>query len=350
MRPTTPLAPSAPSVPNECPRCAYDLSGTVARWTAACDLHGTCPECGLEFPWGDILNPERAVPRWFYEAARGRPPLLLLRTAARALRPRRFWSAINMALRIRSHRLVVLVLVALAISHVLVGAASCANLALELAPTRRFATKVTLDISQSGMYTRVMLWPYSYPPFRGSAQYAMPATANRPAITTPFVFTIGGSGAVGAHMLTPLLATGIMPLTYLLLRQTMRRTRIRRAHLFRIFAYSALMLPIFVSLHILGWPSLRDQYLSMRGAFRTRPTTLDTLVFRLNALDAAVRLPLLLLGLQITALSIWWHAATTRYLRLPHAAGVVLAMLTITSLVVCLMLVTTGAWKVYWRP
>ena len=31
-------------------------------------------------------------------------------------------------------------------------------------------------------------------------------------------------------------------------------------------------------------------------------------------------------------LALWWRAATTRYLRLPHASGVVLAMITITAL------------------
>jgi len=45
----------------ECPRCGYDLTGELRRWQAvdlqSCPAEGLCSECGLEFRWGDVLEP-----------------------------------------------------------------------------------------------------------------------------------------------------------------------------------------------------------------------------------------------------------------------------------------------------
>lgn len=43
--------------PAVCPRCGYDLHGTIDTWTDACPLTGVCSECGLEFIWSEILCP-----------------------------------------------------------------------------------------------------------------------------------------------------------------------------------------------------------------------------------------------------------------------------------------------------
>jgi hypothetical protein len=44
---------------------------------------------------------------------------------------------------------------------------------------------------------------------------------------------------------------------------------------------------------------------------------------------------------QVVALAAWWAAATARYLRLPHAFGVVAAMFTITMLIVAIIYAVT---------
>src|SRR5690349_8331680 len=98
--------PSNPQRPATCPRCAYDLAGAVALWNDACDLHATCPECGLDFPWRDVMNPMHIMPRWFFENPIRSGAIAFLQTFAQMLSPRRFWSRINLALPIHVRRLV----------------------------------------------------------------------------------------------------------------------------------------------------------------------------------------------------------------------------------------------------
>lgn len=37
-----------------CPRCGYDLQGTVSTWYESCPMNGTCSECGLHLEWGRV--------------------------------------------------------------------------------------------------------------------------------------------------------------------------------------------------------------------------------------------------------------------------------------------------------
>src|SRR5262245_20022741 len=61
-------AAAAPAGPAPaCPRCGYDLAGTLALWRDSCPLDGACPECGLAFRWSDVLVPLRLMPRWLLE-------------------------------------------------------------------------------------------------------------------------------------------------------------------------------------------------------------------------------------------------------------------------------------------
>ncbi len=41
-----------------CPRCGYDLPGTIASWTHSCPLRGVCSECGTNFDWVLVFNPK----------------------------------------------------------------------------------------------------------------------------------------------------------------------------------------------------------------------------------------------------------------------------------------------------
>lgn len=78
-----------------CPRCGYDLSGQAASWEDACDVHGTCPECGLSFHWGDLKNERMTPPRWHVEYPGGRAIGKVLKTLGRSFRPGAFWRAIS---------------------------------------------------------------------------------------------------------------------------------------------------------------------------------------------------------------------------------------------------------------
>ncbi len=66
-----------PTAEPHCPRCGYDMSGAAANWKDACELRGTCSECGFEFLWRDLFRPDRQLPRWLFEYTEGRRANLL---------------------------------------------------------------------------------------------------------------------------------------------------------------------------------------------------------------------------------------------------------------------------------
>jgi len=90
-----------------CPRCGYDLRGTVATWTESCPLAGVCTECGLELSWPEVLQPEKYEPRWCieFEPRRRRVVRAAFKTFGRSFVPWRFWLEIRMSHPIRWRRL-----------------------------------------------------------------------------------------------------------------------------------------------------------------------------------------------------------------------------------------------------
>ncbi|MBL0869421.1 MAG: hypothetical protein IBJ18_02460 [Phycisphaerales bacterium] len=81
-----------------CPRCGYDQSGEVARWTESCPVKGTCPECGLEFAWGDLFDSSSMTLSWAVEYSQSARDFLnrFIRTHVRALNPFSFWSSLQL--------------------------------------------------------------------------------------------------------------------------------------------------------------------------------------------------------------------------------------------------------------
>src|SRR5262245_53782582 len=83
-----------------CPRCGYDQSGAIAAWERAgpgrCPLDGRCTECGLEFAWRDLLNPEYARRGTFFEHARTGLAGAFARTWVRCLWPWSLWRWVRM--------------------------------------------------------------------------------------------------------------------------------------------------------------------------------------------------------------------------------------------------------------
>ncbi len=57
----------------QCPRCGYDLRGAVQSWRDACPLDGRCTECGLGFEWADLYT--RPLHRWLFEHQWRRRPV-----------------------------------------------------------------------------------------------------------------------------------------------------------------------------------------------------------------------------------------------------------------------------------
>lgn len=85
-------------VTHACPRCEYDQSGAIASWpNDSCPIRGTCPECGYDFAWREVLSPvERRNPAFIEHC---RPPRIFdssWRTLAWTLLPWRFWRRVQL--------------------------------------------------------------------------------------------------------------------------------------------------------------------------------------------------------------------------------------------------------------
>lgn len=89
-----------------CPRCDYDQSGEITRWTDACPLDGTCTECGLRFDWADVLVLSRRELPWMYEHKKPWRPSLrrAVSTGLHLLFPWRFWRQVKMSHRVSAWR------------------------------------------------------------------------------------------------------------------------------------------------------------------------------------------------------------------------------------------------------
>lgn len=122
------VAHPATQIQSRCPRCAYDLTGHTEGWleTGArafshdgrdtrptdprssdiCPLGSRCPECGLDFFWGDLLNPSRRPLAWLYEhAPHWWSARAWLETTVRAALPWHFWRRVELHHRIVPQRL-----------------------------------------------------------------------------------------------------------------------------------------------------------------------------------------------------------------------------------------------------
>jgi hypothetical protein len=78
-----------------CPLCEYNLRGLADP---------RCPECGHQFHWDDVLQPEAAV-RWLFEHTPQPGIAAFWRTFIRALWPWRFWRTVKSTHAVRPPRL-----------------------------------------------------------------------------------------------------------------------------------------------------------------------------------------------------------------------------------------------------
>jgi hypothetical protein len=284
-----------------CPRCGYDLSGARAAWKDSCPLHGICAECGLDFRWRDVLHPLHTVPSWFFEHAGARRARAFLATLLRSLAPWSLWRQIQLHFGIRTTRLLLVAVAALFLSHVVVSASSF-----------QMVHRLTKLSGSTNLYGFAPLLPPGLPdPVYAAAYLAWPYATfgnfgGAAAGDSPWIVL-----AVGCFLMTPA--------AFLLLPFTLRRCRVRGAHLFRVAAYSLAGLPLLVL--VAGVLQLfTPPWQWVRGF------SADRVVVALFGYFGA--LPLMSLGW----LMIFWWFAATRYLRIPHAAAVVATMLAVAFL------------------
>ena len=286
-----------------CPRCGYDLRGAVATWGDKCPMTGTCTECGLSFEWAELFSAAFALPRWCVEAPepRRRLPRQALATFARSWLPWPFWSALRMSHPSRWRRLVaylglfaVVLYLTFALTHglaVWLYWSSFSRAGVYTPNTGGWpvfwqAAALPLSNQSIGSFTaagRGFTWPYQ----------------------TPWRLFLYHWYDVGVLLVTVLIMHAGCGLTYAALPITRRRCKVRWAHVVRVTLYGYVLVVPAIVLSLVASPMAMN---GIPAAALVAPV----------AVGAWGAIPLMEVA--------WWTAATSRYLRMPHAWGVGLAV------------------------
>ncbi len=268
----------------QCPRCGYDQSGLVAAWKDAWPLSGTCSECGLTFPWSDVLGARFLGPRWSYE--HGLHPSLgrWFATLARSLLPRRMWTELTLATAVRRARLVQFAVVLPIVAHILYAALVISRLAAD--PWVKLSR---ID------WLLAAVFPYSREVEIAKVE-------------------VGGGSIAALLCIFPV--TLLIPLPMFVLRQTLTKCRVRPVHLLRGLCYSIPSATLAAILFVMVFTL--SQYLIRNGSSGIAVDELGGLI------------PMFLVW--AAWLGVWWWTFVARYLRLPHAPFVALSMLIIAVL------------------
>ena len=291
----------------QCPRCGYDLGGEVASWHRQCPVEGRCSECGLTFQWPRVLAISEHP--WLFEYHWRRKPLRrLLRSWGESHRPIRFWQGVRLTDPVHLWPLVTVCL--------------CAGLFI-------FAGLVAVAVI-SGAGSVFVVWPGG--------------TAVRSDLLELTGYAAWDTCVAVAILLPgPVVALVAMPAAFALLPQTLRRARVRRAHVARIWLYS-LFAPLSVAVlwtlfllvaSNLGLDALIDAVNPWEWARGFGPMGLRSVRFFAEPLPGVVASMLILAWL-----TVWWRSACRSYLRLPSSGWIVLAL----SLTVGLAALSVQLW------
>lgn len=292
------VRPSDAALPPLCPRCGYDLIGQTSLWRESCPMRGQCSECGLEFRWSHVLG-EAARVAWLFEARErqfGGARRRFVRTSWRALRPRKFWTSVDLATPIHRGRLVVFMSVWV-LGAYLLGATGNT---LAVVNGRSWGNGLLEELlwtmrEEPGEFAAMMLQPFREPGVVMGREVAvwwvvcgwLPVMLSTPIVFMALGETLaragGGKGGRGAR-------------------------GVRRVHILRGLAYAP---PV-----VLAWSApmaaVVGGAIAVRALFpaATGPIELAEFVGVLTALVAAT-------GAQMW----WWSIFATRYLKIRHAAA-----------------------------
>lgn len=373
------VRPARPSHAAHCPRCGYDQRGAMATWSESCPLQGTCTECGLTFHWCEVLRPEKFEPRWCveFEPKVRRIPIAALRTLRRSFWPWRFWSQLKMSDAIHGLQLAMYVaLLLLPALFLYVGVqgwmatqmrstvqtrlasraatraqsiivlqtriqrstssltgdanndawfkAEIASMNAEIAGLQALGSAVE-RIDASWLSTTWEAWSSplsrtsnasivgpngvsmtSYPPPRSLWPYFNSSVWRSLSSFSEQYLSI-------IWLIWGVAMTALLPLSFALMPFSMRRAKVRWAHVVRATAYS-----LFIPLTMIWITAL----------------LLGPAIF-FGWKDAEHLYGSLVRYVPWLAIALWWHAAASRYLKIPHA-WLTIALLTLMCLLILL--------------
>jgi hypothetical protein len=299
----------------------------MAAWGGSCPLEGVCSECGLTFAWRDVLNPKFGDLPGFFEHDHRRLGSFV-RTWWRARSPRRFWCWVRLENRIVPRRIAAMATIGALQTHLVLGAVVFVMYAAVLLAGPMIPAWGAIYGGPFADNWRNLGLNAAWPLGHESKMYVLRFNRSFGLFVRPLE-------------LVAIVSAACAPLTFLLLRQSLQRARVRRGHIIRVWAYGLVWLP--VALHLSGLLS---------GALWLIDTVLTALWYRpgltrwrLRELDPAITLSAAFLW-QLT----WWSLACGRYLRLPHAwlIGVLMTVLAMLVSAVLVILTWRGSWADLW--
>ena len=335
-----------------CPLCGYDLRSQTGQ------PEPRCPECGRRFDWADFADPARRRHPYLFEHHPERPIWSYFRTLVGGLRPRRFWASINPAGPSNPRRFV---------AYWLIAATLWTAVAL-VGPMAAAVAEQVLENSWRGKYYTPAWWGNLPPEHRRGLA---PKTGSReeflqrwyriestPHVVLEVVWSNGLSpfspfrtvndsdlrrlshfmALLWLLVLTwPCLSVAVM----LGLRATRRQAQIGRAAMMRTAAYAGdvLLYTSFAYAAALG-SSIYLEYIYSKNSLNSPFFRTGLAAWLPDAWEVIDHLP--------AALALCWllfayrlYAAHRRYLRLPHALGVVLATQAVLLLILANLYVLT---------
>jgi len=316
--------------PAYCPRCGYDLRGTVGARPRARDDMGTCSECGLEFLWSEVLE-NQVLPAWSIERVEAPLHRTVFSTCGRLFLPWRMWRELGMTQRSRPRRIAAPLLVILVL--VFIGFAACrAVIAAEVHRAQSASAAVPISLREAIL--TASFTPFSNRSLAGTGNrawsYPSPrrlhdafAAARGNAWNSSLEATLNGSGMIVPFLSVAIVFQVLCGLSALTVPATLRRFKVRKLHLLRVTLYSLWLLApaaalalFFYALAVLGFTP------------------------RWLAIVPRAVWWYLLAAVPALTLAHWFYAARV-YLRVPHCAALAVAVVMMsaftTGLVVYLM-------------
>ncbi len=271
-----------------------------------------------------MLDPRLRLPEQYFEHALRQQLRAFLRTILLTARPWRLWSTIQMEDGARPRRLLFLGTLGVPAMHMLaVIPLIVVYWAYHLASRWCGAPRPP--------WMRTRLWARHLQ--EGSAQIAFPY-----GFECGFWAGYRPDWDVWPHpaLVSAFVAWLIMPATFLLLPQTLRRCTIKRVHLARILAYSMPLMPVALAswgLPPLAWACC-DRF---RSPFFPR-------IPRWLACIGDIALPVFLVVVLLCS-TVFWGFAASRYLKLPRPWGVAFLMAIVSMLLGLGALMLIPSWS-----